>query len=246
MAGVRQDMCRVVLAAMSMSCIVSFILSILTCSRGGWFKRSYDVHEVQAWNASYLQSHAYLLSGLSGVTGQDMWENMVAGSYRIWDVSDKLYFLEVGMMHGAFARVLLQQLPLSYGDGVDESAENLQVAELILPHDRMGLQQMRMYVMPEKLFLMQYDVVFFPGSLCYANSVLEVEMLLAQLVVNNVLRKNGGVSVMFMPLSGIVDKADCVTVVPITFWASLSMYQVVLLEEDSALGRYNVFLQSIK
>lgn len=215
-----------------------------------WFKTGAMVNEsVSTWSETDIDENLHKLSRWNEFNATQ-WVDFVSRSYRPFDIeaNSSFCFLEVGVGVGAWARVFLNKFPGAIGDGLDVEPEALAVAASVLSTNRITLQLNNMINIPQIYENRDFDYVFIPGTLCYADSLNQIYVLLRDIVEYNVIKKGGKLSATMLA-SDVSQTGSCTTRIPKVFWYSLKQYNIVEFQQmddwqlPHSFGRYAVYLQ---
>ena len=121
--------------------------------------------------------------------------------------------MQVGV--GAFARVLLNEYPVSTMVGVDHAAKALNIAAFILPKTRSQVLLADIAALPS---LGTFDYILAPGVLCYHRTLEVVRESMNEYI--RMLQPGGGFCASMLPES-TETLGSCSTYIPQDFWASI-------------------------
>jgi SAM-dependent methyltransferase len=212
------------------------------------FEHSSRLAEVQNWTEKEKNANLYKLSKWGEFTPVQF-EQFVALQIRGLHLQPNasFFFLEVGMGVGAFARRILQLFPNANGYGFDIEPRAIAVASHSQPKARMVVAVGDMLQHLQQFADAYFDVIFVPGSLCYLQSLDEVETVLRSL--SRILK--GGMC-LSMLASGNSPMGSCNTRIPKRVFVKnkwglrlVSLDEMDLWELPHASGRYAVCLTKI-
>jgi hypothetical protein len=218
-----------------------------------WFETAVvSVDDIRQWNESYRDEHLHELSRWDGFNASE-WRAFVQHSYapvvNATHRDSAFRFLEVGVGVGAWARVFMQDFPNATGEGIDLEPKVVAIAQEILSPDKFQASVLNMILVPEVFRSKHFDYLFIPGTLCYADNIVQVYNLIKGIHRQDVIRAGGKMGITMLA-SLQSNTGSCVTRIPKSFWASLPMYTVIDLQEmddwslPHSLGRYAVFLEA--
>lgn len=247
--NVKLFLCNAILLYVCGFIVGNFIYRFMKWDVHLWFKTAViPSHIVGKWNETYKDEELHKLSRWDGFTASQ-WKAFVRHSYTPFHINpnETFRYLEIGVGVGAWSRILLSEFPNAIGEGLDLEPETLSVAQVVLPESRIKLQLMHMINVPQVYAGKQFDFVFIPGTLCYADDMYQIKYLLSELVNQRVLKKGGKLSATMLA-SATSQIGSCETRIPKGFWFNLLSYSVIKIEDMNdwelphGLGRYAIFL----
>jgi hypothetical protein len=159
-------------------------------------------------------------------------------------------FLEIGVGVGAWIRTFLREFPLAHdGFGIDYEKSAIDVAQIVLPKSQITVHQLDMFDVPDKFQDKQFDYVFIPGTLCYAESYKKMIDLVEGLITHRVIRSGGKMSVTMISYSKSLP-SSCITEVEKEYWYTSPGWKVIEIQEMNdwrvphSQSRYAVYLQA--
>lgn len=233
-----------------------FMISNLLHGRGsklGWFLSDLpEPSSVALWTDDELDRSLHGLSRWNNMSHHD-WLAFVTVMFKPLGLkpSSTFRFLEVGMGVGAFSREILNAFPNSTGHGFDIVPRAIEIADVVLPRNRMKVSVGDMTDIDEPSA--SFDVVFVPGVLCYTSSMQHVKQAVAEF--SRVMKINGGLC-LSMLASKNSPTGSCVVRIDKDFWKHeveespfrlklISMQEMSSWGLEHAIGRYAVCLQKI-
>jgi ubiquinone/menaquinone biosynthesis C-methylase UbiE len=189
----------------------------------------------------YNNSISLCLNG--GVWGKHGYEPLDVPSDRPFTL------MEIGVGVGAWMRTFLRAFPLSKGVGIDYEQSAIDVANVVLPASQIKLQQLNMFSVPETFKDRQFDYLFIPGTLCYAESFTKLAGLIEGIITSRVIKSGGKMSVTMISYSGS-NTGSCITGVEKEYWSSVPGWKVIEIQDmddwklPHSYGRYAVYLQA--
>lgn len=229
---------------------INLVIGIFKWDPQPWFENALKpLLEVATWNNSYLDSHLHELSRWEGLSAAT-WQSIVNRTYAPLHIPPNASFtyMEVGIGVGAWSRIFLKHFPGATLYGIDVQQQALQIADLVLPADRVTLQRLHMFDIPQQLVNKRFDYIIFPGVLCYAQGIAEIFWIIQGIAFNNVIKVAGRIAITFVP-QYINDMGTCVTTVHPQFWLHLDYFRLIHSETTDhwgvlhMKGRYAVFLE---
>jgi 2-polyprenyl-3-methyl-5-hydroxy-6-metoxy-1,4-benzoquinol methylase len=208
--------------------------------------------EVGQWSSSKLDSKLHHLSHWSHLDAQG-WRAFVYKSIARLDPpmsrDSSFSYFELGVGVGAFSRRLLLEFPYATGVGVDLAQAAVDIAQALLPTDRMKL-----YVVLTTEYNMIgnniFDYIIVPGVICYFPSLASVENVLRELV--RIAKPSASMCFTMIPYE-VDGKISCNLVILPSFWSQNSVkslgIRVTSLQNMSewnlphSRSRYSVYLR---
>lgn len=230
--------------------ITNLIISLYKWDSHQWFRDGVTNDIFLNTNSSDADMDKYLhmLSRWEGLNASQ-WVVFAQHAYQPLEInnSDGVRFLEVGIGVGAWTRVFLRENPNVSGWGIDLEQTALDVAKYTLKQWNVKLMKLDMLDIPYTFQEHHFDYVFFPGTLCYADTLSDIYWLMRGLWFHNVVKIGGKVSITFLTY---VEQKPCVTVVSKEYWNGLrDKFHVILIEDLDMFGytnMYSVFLERYK
>jgi SAM-dependent methyltransferase len=223
----------------------------LPYGRKNWFDEILpEPSVVKKWNNAQMDEKFHKLSHWTSFNSSQWLEWVDKSLHALEPPLEKnkhFTFLEIGSGVGAFARVILSKYPKSRGAGVDLSQRAVNIANCVLPEDRM-----RSYVADARDMDMipnfAFDYVIIPGVLCYLSNLYNVKLALLEMLTK--VKNEASIAITMLPLENM---GSCNVKIEPDFWTSPTMrgLGLKLLKLDychncglsHAEGRYAVFLQ---
>ena len=203
-------------------------------------------NNITQWSDEHLNKELYKLSRWDGFNSSQF-KSFVAHQISGINLSrnDSFRFLEAGVGVGAFSREILNTYPNSVGVGFDLEVEAVQIASVVLPHNRVQLFVGDMTDLSQ-LESETFDYVLVPGSLCYLHSLADIKRALQEFT--RVLRPKGGLCASMLA-STTSDTGSCNSRIPKSMWLTLDYLHILTMEEmddwglPHSFGRYAVCLE---
>lgn len=230
--------------------ITNLIISLYKWDVHQWFRDGVTNDILLKPNSSDadLDKYLHLLSRWEGLNASQ-WVTFAQHAYipLLVNNSKNMHFLEIGIGVGAWTRVFLKDNPNLSGWGIDIEHVALDVARYTLKQWNVKLMKLDMVDVPYTFHDYNFDYVFFPGSLCYADNLSDVYWLIRGLWVHNVVRVGGKISITFL---STVDNIPCVTKISKEYWNNLrDKFHIISMEDLNTFGytnMYSIFLERYK
>ncbi len=154
---------------------------------------------------------------------------------------------------GAWLRTFLRDHPLAReGWGIDYEQSVIDIASLdvVLPKSQVAVEQLNMFDVPRRFKDAQFDYIFIPGTLCYAESYSSMIGLVEGLASSGVVRKGGKMAITMIHYSKSTRSSSCITGVEKEYWYTSPGWAVIEIQDmDSwhlphSQTRYAVYLQA--
>lgn len=179
-------------------------------------------NEVRQWSSDRLDSSLHHLSHWNKLDNQG-WRAFVNKTIAELNPPLEQYlgftYFELGVGVGAFSRRLLLDIPHARGVGVDLAKAAVDIAQAVLPEDRMKL-----HVVSSDQFTMfgnnTFDYIIGSGVICYLSSLASVENILRELI--RITKPNRSMCFTTIPYED-AGKIPCNLAIPPSFWSQINI-----------------------